>query len=345
MNLLLKDYYVSIFEEELNDEGEIVIGSAVFTRSEILRDLQPITYDTAFQEWFEDRKLRLKDKASYILSSNGNIGRFDKLLSVFKRGQVIPFVGAGMSIQSNYSGWTAFILDLTRESHIPEIEISELLEKGNYEKAAQLLFEDLGGNLFNDHISNEFECNNKSFGNILYLPDLFDEQMVITTNFDNILELIFKDTNKNFHAIKLGSHLAEIPRELAEGKKLLVKMHGSGGLVKDRVLTEDEYNRAYSDSKSYQGFIRKVLYRNTLLFLGCSLSIDRTIREMMKIVEEEGGDTLPRHYAFMELKSGDDRIMRNKELAKANIFPIWYDETEHDEAIEALFNHLLEVTM
>ena len=63
---------------------------------------------------------------------------------------------------------------------------------------------------------------------------------------------------------------------------------------------------------------------------------------MVALVEQYKPETLPRHYAFLELKEGDDRITRKKELAAANIFPIWYSEGEHDESIESLFLKLLE---
>ena len=56
----------------------------------------------------------------------------------------------------------------------------------------------------------------------------------------------------------------------------------------------------------------------------------------------EGAHTLPQHYAFLELKDGIDRVERKKALAKANIFPIWYPEGEHDESIEALLLALME---
>ena len=63
---------------------------------------------------------------------------------------------------------------------------------------------------------------------------------------------------------------------------------------------------------------------------------------MEQVVAAEGAHTLPQHYAFLELKEGMDRVERKKVLAKANIFPIWYPEGEHDESIEALLLALME---
>ena len=49
------------------------------------------------------------------------------------------------------------------------------------------------------------------------------------------------------------------------------------------------------------------------------------------------------HYAFLRLEEDDQRIKRQNELAKANIFPIWYPKDEdHDECIMALLMKLKE---
>ena len=84
------------------------------------------------------------------------------------------------------------------------------------------------------------------------------------------------------------------------------------------------------------------MFGQSLLFLGCSLSVDRTISSMKEIVKEFTPEALPRHYALLELKSSDDRITRKKHLSEANIFPIWYEEGEHDESVEALLLKLSE---
>jgi hypothetical protein len=83
------------------------------------------------------------------------------------------------------------------------------------------------------------------------------------------------------------------------------------------------------------------MFGRSILFLGCGLCADRTIKTMKASVTKFGPENLPRHYAFLELKAADDRVARKKFLAGANIFPIWYEEGDHDEALEALFLKLL----
>jgi hypothetical protein len=109
----------------------------------------------------------------------------------------------------------------------------------------------------------------------------------------------------------------------------------------DRVL-RDEYAQAYGDAGTVEKFFSRFLFGKSLLFVGCSLMTDRTLLTMEQVVAAEGAHTLPQHHAFLELKEGMDRVERKKALAKANIFPIWYPEGEHDESIEALLLELME---
>ena len=60
-------------------------------------------------------------------------------------------------------------------------------------------------------------------------------------------------------------------------------------------------------------------------------------------MEEKGHEVTTRHYALLSIGEDEDRLARRDELAKANIFPIWYPADEdHDECIEALFQKLIE---
>ncbi len=253
----------------------------------------------------------------------------------------MPFVGAGMSMASGYSGWTSFIYKLCSESHVERTDIETLLREGDYELAAQRLYDDLGPALFNENLESAFHVRNNISGPIQYLPVLFPDCSIITTNFDGIIEQLFIGDN-GFDSIRSGATLAEVLRNLAAGARLLIKLHGDCNVVADRVLLKSEYDAHYADEGVVKVFFNRVLFGSPFLFIGCSLSVDRTLKTMADIVNEYGADTLPRHYAFLSLNDGDDRVARKKELAAANIFPIWYFSDDHDESLEALFLDLLE---
>lgn len=325
------------FQEYLNDEGVIRIAGESFSRHEILQGLAPEPYEIAFSDWVSQRKDRLLETADEILSRYDNEDRFRQLQQVYRAASLRPFVGAGLSMSSGYPGWSAFLLRICGESHVESITLQSMLNEGKYEEAAQVLSDDIGANGFDEAVQATFGRERNPFGAVTILPQCFATGAVFTTNFDGVLEKTFNaEPSHGFDRVIAGSAIAEVPRHLAAGARILVKMHGDCQNVAGRVLTQQEYESFYGDDKVARDWFLRVIFGNSLLFLGCSLVSDRTIYWMSRIVEEHSKASLPRHYAFIELNERIDRIQRKKELAKANIFPIWYEQVDHDEAIEAL---------
>ena len=339
------EFLRSLFHQELDDEGEVIIAGETFTRHDILNGLAPEPYRIAFNEWLENRRIRLLEKASDILSHFDNAGRFEQLSATLNKGAMIPFVGAGLSMSSGFPSWTKFLFQLCDESHVSCAELKVLLDDGLYEEGAQLLYDDMGSALFNEAVQSTFGSAKLPTGPVNLLPSLFPNTSILTTNFDTLIETIFRgDGCRIFDIVQSGKVLTEVCRQMANGDRLLVKIHGDCRQVTDRVLLKSEYDAAYTDAGVIEFFFNQVMFGRSILFLGCSLCADRTIKTMKTLVTKFGPDNLPRHYAFLELKAGDDRVARKKFLADANIFPIWYDEGDHDEAIEALFLKLLSTT-
>lgn len=338
------DYLKPQFNEELNSDGDVVIiAGSEFERSKILNGLEPDTYELAFNDWLAEKQEQLLEKASEILSQYDNQGRFDQLVRVHKAGNLVPFIGAGLSIPSGYPSWTAFLYQCCEESGTAKSDLDQLLREGLYEEAAQLLHDDMTPPVFNELLDTTFDVERDIEGAVHYLPYLFNDKHVITTNFDMVLEKVYESKEKAFDAgsVKSGRSLAEVARILKTKPRSLIKIHGNCHQVVDRVLLLKEYDAAYQNSGDVGKFFDSVIFKDALLFLGASLNTDRTIKKMEDIVTEEGHDSLPRHYAFLELKDGEDRTERKRLLARANIFPIWYGEDEHDESIEALLYKLM----
>ncbi len=337
-------YLKELFNEYLNIDGTVEIEGSTFYKDDILNTMDSDAYEQAFLSWKEDRKSTLLMKADNILKSYNTQSRFRALIQIYNQGQALPFVGAGMSMPSGYAGWTGFLYQLQQETSITEEELKMLLDCGEYEKAAQILFDNMPENAFNEELDNEYHLDNEIYGAVRYMPKLFSAS-IVTTNFDNVLKRCYDEANCSFSDVILGVDSEEIARLKVTESKLLLKLHGKANSGKKRVLTENEYNEHYADSDILKKSI-EVITSNTLLFLGSSLSTDRTIKTMIEIAEEKGLDNIPRHYAFIGLYSKDDKLNRRDELAKANIYPIWYDaDDDHDECIEALLLKLSEGKM
>lgn len=337
----LKDEFLDQLRAEIDDEtGKVIIEAVEFTPQQILQEVNPTIFDTAFAEWCEMKKDERLEKAEEILDLfPSNRRRFEVLKSHFKSGSVIPFVGAGMSMPSGYAGWTHYLKGLLNETHVDQKAFNDLLSEYKYEEAAQMLFDGMSAGSFDEALENEFGHDLPIVGAIRFLPYLFTSS-VITTNFDNVLKRCYDNSGRSFTDVLLGPDAIELPKLIGEEKNVLVKLHGKAISGRNRVLTFNEYEEHYANTDTLNKCIRAIS-RKTLLFLGCSLGVDRTLLSLKELFAEEGTTSMPRHYAFLKLEEEEERVTRQQQLAEANIYPIWYTG-DHDQCIEALLEKLAE---
>ncbi len=337
---LLKEEFLDQLRAEIDERtGKVIIEAAEFTPQQILQDISETTFNEVFTEWCENKKLERLDKANDILSKYGNERRFRVLKERFVSGAIIPFIGAGMSMPSGYTGWTDFLNRLIDETSADKSQFHQLIFSWQYEEAAQYIFNHMGEARFNEELENEFGHDNSINGSVRLLPYVF-KSSVITTNYDNLLKRCYETVGRPFSDTLIGSEAVELPKLLGEEKNILLKLHGKSNSSRNRILTLSEYNEHYKDNDQLKKCIRAISTK-TLLFIGCSLGADRTIQTLIEIVGEEKQGSLPKHYAFLKLSNESERISKAEQLARANIYPIWYTD-DHDESIEALLEKLTE---
>ena len=89
----LKEEFLDQLRAEIDENtGKVLIEAAEFTPQQILQDISPTTFDTAFSEWCDNRRQERLDKAEEILELHGNKNRFRALKVRFERSAIIPFV-------------------------------------------------------------------------------------------------------------------------------------------------------------------------------------------------------------------------------------------------------------
>jgi hypothetical protein len=340
------DYLQSAFLDALAQEqntyvedGRIYIRAHHWAPEDVLRTmLKPEAYNEAFDDWIAERQEELVAAADGILKQYALGDRFQALTEAYSREAVIPFVGAGLSIPSKYPGWTAFLRAQRKETDIEENVFEQMLHGGRYEEAAELLATKLGAG-FNEAVHNSFGLSREIIGCVQYLPYVFNSA-AITTNFDDVLKRSYDNAKQSFAETIPGNRSVELPRIMAAGNKVLVKLHGTATSGFGRILTKTEYDRHYAGQTELKRAITALCSR-TLLFVGCSLSVDRTLGVMKQLVDENGHDGIARHYAFLEDPgSPTARSSRRTMLLACNIYPIWYPPGEHDTSIEALLTKL-----
>jgi hypothetical protein len=335
------EYFRQRFIEDLNDEGPVTVRAFEWPSSEVLQTMSPHDYDAHFAEWVADQKEMAKDRTKACLEEYACLDRFNRLHAKLQKQSVIPFVGAGFSKPMGFPLWGLFLEGLTADYPAVLDQIREHVAAYRYEEAAQCLLDRMGENVFAEAIQNTFGSRHKILkGPVQLLPFLFTRGC-ITTNFDYVLDRVYEDNGHNFKAEFSGARLIEAPRRLADEPHCILRLHGEAESGHGRVLTQTEYTACYGQEGMYQELFRTIISNCSLLFLGCSLSADRTFQALREIKRSAVVET-PRHYAFLPLYETTDREARRRELGEADIHPIWYSPDDHDQAIEDLLISLLE---
>lgn len=335
------EYFRQRFVEELNDEGLVAVRMFEWPPADVLQTMAPNDYEAHFQEWLSSQKQNAKDRARGFLEQFGCLERFNRLHAQLDRRSVIPFVGAGLSRPTGFPLWGSFLEGLVADYRAIADPVREHLAACRYEDAAQLVLDRMGRDVFSEAIQNAFGSRTKTVkGPVQLLPQLF-KRGCITTNFDYVLNRVYESSGCRLQGEFSGSRLDEAPRRLADEPHCLLRLHGEADSVQGRVLTRNEYVACYGDGGKYREIFKLLIANTSLLFLGCSLSIDRTVHALRAIRQAAAVDT-PRHYAFLPFIEGTDREERRDELGQADIHPIWYPPEDHDQAIEDLLISLME---
>lgn len=337
----LRQRFEDELEASIDSDGTVLISGLRYTPMQILQAVDRTAFDDAFQEWMANSWLPERlEYLTALLQIGNNADRFDDLLAAVEKQFVVPFIGSGMSAPSGMKTWTAFLWFLRENSNLLEDELAQLLNAGDYEHAASRLKETMPRQLFDDLFTQQFRARRVSEiqGPVRWLPFLFDGS-AITTNFDNVLELWFQDCKKPFDQVFTGVEIGDYRRNRNNGERFLLKIHGSFRAPTGRVLTASEYRRFYAQRSNPRKQLAELFKSDSLLFLGCGLSTDRTMDVMKSIADADNNIT--KHYAILSCPK-DDATRRQREhfLTERNIFPLWYDG-DHDNCIEAYLVGLL----
>ncbi|WP_437606340.1 SIR2 family protein [Sorangium sp. So ce834] len=273
-----------------------------------------------------------------LLALHDNRAEFERLTDVVRAGKVLPFVGAGVSIPSGFPGWTRFLEEAADQAGIGA-EVRDDLANWRYEAAAGRLESELGRFHFQRLIENTFGRACTPQGTVLILPSL-TAGSIITTNFDRVLETTFQQSGTMLTPV-WGTRFGALQHALFDTERYLIKLHGDANDDSDRVLTEREYDAHYGDDpgalRPLPSALRRLFSSATILFIGCSLNTDRTLRVLRHLVDQPA---LPAHYAIVEAPAnGSDLRARRRTLGEHRIVPIWYPSGQH-EAVEALVRAL-----
>ena len=280
-----------------------------------------------------------------------NLSIYSKIVDAQKSGSLIPFVGAGMSVFCGYKLWGAVLRELAEFILLEDKRQAALkqIDNGAYEEAAQTILEaypamlDQLPNLISPKKVNDCPPERLRSSAAFVLPYLFQKGLVMTTNFDRVLENVYLNwNNKLIQTVtpKQQDRLAQLRQNQSLG---LFKLHGDIGnetvSIDDLVFTGKQYMEKYADGSPLVQELTRWFENRRLLFLGCSLNVDRTMEVLKSVTLAQPGI---RHYAILGCKKSDIPNRLN-EMNDLGILPIFYDDNDHD-AVRVILERLLEET-
>jgi tetratricopeptide (TPR) repeat protein len=286
------------------------------------------------------------DELTKLLGNSGDNAANLRLLieQVCSPVGVTPFVGAGMSVPFKFKAWKDFLLEQARDNPRLREKLEERLARGQYEEAAEYLLLERGENSFQTRLEDAFGPHRLEgqalSGAVTHLPK-FAVGPLLTTNFDGVLEAVFREADSRFDDVILGMKLDKIGDAFHLRRRVLVKLHGDATDRTDRVFTLGDYQKNYGDltdpTRHPLCRVLELAMRAPLLFLGCSLKQDRTMRVLEALAKRSG---VLRHYAVLEYPAADGEFAaRQRYFADLGVRPIWYPPGRHD-LIEPLLAYL-----
>ena len=339
MDFLRPQFEASI--EPFVEGGVVQLGRFEYTGADILKLAGDDAYRQAFGDWkWEDWVPTRRERTNEILQVDSNSSRFSELKEIIASGGAIPFVGSGMSAPSGLPTWGTFLRDICRRTRgFNAADLEACLAVGDYEEAASRIFDGMPLQLFNESFESNFTLKPAQAidGAVRLLPFLF-ESIVITTNFDPILENVYKSMDKAFQEILHGTAVSEFRRKHLNGTRCLLKLHGKHDVSQGRVLLKEEYDEFYQPESNGREELSLIFRRGGLFFLGCSLYQDRTMVLLKEIADADRN--MPRHFALLSSPGEENIVEREHFLTERNIFPIWYDG-DHSTDVEALLVALM----
>ena len=263
--------------------------------------------------------------------------------------KLVPFIGAGLTNFAYYS-WPKALETLSRKltDSVSVQKVTDLINSKNFLDAAQLLEEfrtpanlvrDIAGLFSADKLEQvRGQLPNEP---ISLLPYLFPE-LVLTTNFDETLETVYRESGHPFQTVFLPGHPELLRQLMRQGNVCgLFKLHGTvtGELLEYEkiVLTRAQYDRHYGKRSPLTHELKAGFKNRIMFFLGCSLENDRTMDLLQDVIQP--GDT---YYTIINC-AFSERDKKIRQLGSKHIRAILYEEDRH-EAVRVILEHLLEET-
>jgi len=228
------------------------------------------------------------------------------LVRAAETGSLVPFVGAGVSRQAQVKGTKAFpnwtemlheLIDLGEEegdiTAEEKAEILDLIARGKFLMAAQAVRSAITPDAFETYIQSRFAPADARPGKIHQCLFKLQPTLVLTTNYDRLLEDAYSRTHKMAPETVTWKDAAVVQRHLQSRKQwpdrpLIFKLHGSTASPGDAILAELDYRHLLYREPGYRMVLSAIFLTRVVLMIGFSfadpelMTLVEALREAMK---------------------------------------------------------------
>jgi len=153
----------------------------------------------------------------------------------------------------------------------PRRHINNLISKGDYLTACEIIKRNLGGDIFVQRLRDEFLTPAYQPAPIHSHIFQLDSRIVATPNFDKIYETYANTTA--YGSIVVKHHYdTDVANIIREDCRFILKLHGSIDSPNRLIFTRSEYAQARSDYQSFYHVLESLAMTHTFLFLGCGVN-------------------------------------------------------------------------
>lgn len=240
------------------------------------------------------------------------------LIDAIKNNNLIPFVGAGVSmgikdIKNNkdnliFKSWTNSLLDAVQilkdeKEHDKAINIETELKISpiDYLAIASKIHKYLNSH-WNKYLTQTFDKQFKTINqNSLSIPQeiLRINNLVITTNYDDVLKWACENKNDLIEWDKKALYGQVDSLKQTPSKQTIWYLHGKISNPDDIVFTKENYEETYKENSGAIEVLKSHLLTKSFLFCGFSLD-DPYIKMQLEKLKEIFGTNLSKHYMIIQ---------------------------------------------
>ena len=255
------------------------------------------------------------------------VDALEPLIRAIAFGDAVIFVGAGVSMDAGLPNWKQFLkecCDAARGNAIdqPDVQFVEnMIDGGEFLLAAEILQNMLRSDL--PHLIRErFASEHLRPTEIHKAVASMQLPLVITTNYDRLMELAYPQTAQTL-SWQRGEDILIFMKERKFG---VVKIHGDVANQSSLVLTRTNYRELIHLNSSFKACMKTLLLTKTFFFIGCSLR-DHDVLNQIEEAKSEFDSGFGPHFAIMLKSEVNDSLKRAmRDCYNIEVIPIDADQ-------------------